>query len=359
MEFVAQSDNVKLFIDSLKLSAKLNAINSVTMRDMPAATTFPDEYKRHLAGLLDKQLSGTGQADFADNENNEMLYERLSTEGHLVSVGYGGAIAGSPAEVFKTSLEKFDPIKGGPGAISMFDFSLKKYASAPVIRGFVLNDASLIDIAVPTAPVAALASPAAPGNVDNGTHSYKYTFVNAQGESAPSASSNVITITDKTVNGQVVVTIAIGPASTTQRKLYRRVAGDTGTWKLLATVANNTAISYTDNIADVSLGADAPATSTADFFGTIVQFGTAPGGTQMYASLHVIAGTGGTLTVTLQSDDNAGMTTPATVFAFTGATGLTQELKNGSTNLQSYYRIKAEITGGVGWMFFVAAGYAV
>jgi len=182
--------------------------------------------------------------------------------------------------------------------------------------------------------------------------------VNASGESGPSAASNIVTVADKTVNGQVVVTLDIGPAGTTSRKLYRTVAGNAAPWKLVATIANNTATSYTDNIADGSLGANAPATSTADFFGSAVQLGTVPAGKQLYASLHVIAGTGGTLTVTIQSDDNSGMLTPATVFAFTGATGFTQELKNGSSNLQTYYRVKAQITGGTGWQFFVAAGYA-
>lgn len=119
----------------------------------------------------------------------------------------------------------------------------------------------VIPLAAPTAPTAALADPAAPGNVNDGTHSYKLTFVNAVGESAGSAKSNVVTVADKATNGQIVVTIGTGPSGTVARKLYRTSAGDAGAWKLVATVANNTATTVTDNLAD-GAGASVPTKDT-------------------------------------------------------------------------------------------------
>lgn len=122
-------------------------------------------------------------------------------------------------------------------------------------------------LAVPTAPTAALAGLGA-GNVNNGTHSYKVTFVNALGESIPGPKSNVITTVGG--DGQVAVSaIPVGPSGTTSRKLYRTVAGDAGNHKLLATIANNTATTYADNTADGGLGADAPTVDTrmaGDFY---------------------------------------------------------------------------------------------
>lgn len=355
-EFVAVADSVKMFLDALKLSVNLNSINFGLMRSLEEATTFPDQYRRFLPGLKDAQFTGTGQADFADNANNELLYERLSSEGHIVSLGVGGAEPGDVAYFYKTSIERFDPIKGDPGAISMFDFSLKKYASAPVIRGIILSDGSQT-FSTPIAPVATLASPDTPGNVDNGTHSYKQTFVNALGESAPGPKSNVITIADKTVNGQVTIPLTVGPEGTTARKLYRSEAGDAGPWKLQSTTANNNSgVVITDNVADASLGADAPSTGT--YTGsTVVNLGAVPAGKQFYAVLHVIEAGTGNLDITVQSDDNAPMATPATVFVFTTATALTQELKNGSSNLQTHYRIVTTVSAGSGWKFFVAIGY--
>jgi uncharacterized phiE125 gp8 family phage protein len=74
--------------------------------------------------------------------------------------------------------------------------------------------------------------------------------------------SAAVTVADKTVNGQVAVSgIPLGGSAVTSRKLYRTAAGGS-TYMLLATIANNTATTYTDNIADASLGVGAPTDNT-------------------------------------------------------------------------------------------------
>ena len=114
----------------------------------------------------------------------------------------------------------------------------------------------------PSAPTAALATPPVAGNVDNGAHRYLVTYVTADGETQAGVASAAVTVADKTVNGQVALTgIPLGGASVTARKLYRTLAGGT-TYALVATIANNTATTYTDNIADASLGVGAPTTNT-------------------------------------------------------------------------------------------------
>lgn len=100
------------------------------------------------------------------------------------------------------------------------------------------------------------------GNVTNGTHAWYVTFTgpNGVGESAVSAKSNVLNVVDKTVNGQVALTnIPLGPTGTTGRNIYRTVAGDTGNPKLVGSIADNVTTIFTDNVADGSLGANAPA----------------------------------------------------------------------------------------------------
>ena len=122
-------------------------------------------------------------------------------------------------------------------------------------------DASNVEPA-PGVITAALASPVAPGNIDNGAHRYLATFVTADGETQGGTVSAAVTVADKTVNGQVGLTaIPLGGALVTSRKLYRTAAGGS-TYFLLATIANNTATTYTDNIADASLGAQAPTSNT-------------------------------------------------------------------------------------------------
>lgn len=116
----------------------------------------------------------------------------------------------------------------------------------------------------PGAITAALASPAVAGNVDNGAHRYLATFVTADGETEAGTVSSVVTVADKTVNGKVTLTaIPLGGAAVTSRKLYRTAAAGS-TYLLLATLADNTTTTYTDNIADASLGAGAPSANTTE-----------------------------------------------------------------------------------------------
>lgn len=94
------------------------------------------------------------------------------------------------------------------------------------------------------------------GNVDNGTHSLQVAFVNASGETELGPRSNAINVVDKTVNGKISWTnIATSTdPSVTARNLYRTGAGNGNSTYFLATINDNTTTTYTDNIADNSLG---------------------------------------------------------------------------------------------------------
>ena len=126
---------------------------------------------------------------------------------------------------------------------------------------------TLAQIAAPGAPTGALISPAAAGNVDTGDHSYKVTFLSGATETEGGTQSDPVTVADKAVNGKVVLTgIPISTDSTvSSRKIYRTIAGAdpdvAANYLLLTTIANNTATTFTDNIADGSLGAAAPTTN--------------------------------------------------------------------------------------------------
>jgi uncharacterized phiE125 gp8 family phage protein len=113
----------------------------------------------------------------------------------------------------------------------------------------------------PDAPTVALAGSGA-GNVDNGAHRYRVTFVTVDGETDGGTISSAVTVADKTVNGKVSVTaIPLGGSQVTSRKLYRTAANGSA-YLLLTTIADNTTTSYTDNTADASLGAGVPTTNT-------------------------------------------------------------------------------------------------
>ena len=127
-----------------------------------------------------------------------------------------------------------------------------------------------ITIELPTKPTTELSGVA--GVLDNGDYRYKITFVTANGESRAGDESVVLTVLDNSTSGQVSLTgIPTGKATTTTaRKIYRQKDGKDN-YKLVATIADNTTVIYTDNIAEVALGAIAPNgwTLPSDFYSVI------------------------------------------------------------------------------------------
>jgi len=84
-----------------------------------------------------------------------------------------------------------------------------------------------------------------------GDYKIKYTFENDQGhESDPSTASATVTASSDKINW---ATIVAGPTGTSKRHIYRTAAGG-ASYLFLATIDDNTTTTYTDNIADISLG---------------------------------------------------------------------------------------------------------
>jgi len=109
---------------------------------------------------------------------------------------------------------------------------------------------------IPAAPTAALESPAVAGNVDDGAHDYAVAFYTATGCGMPSAVT-AVTVADKTTNGKVRVTLPIGPAGCTGRRVLRSKAGAHQLYTV-ANIADNTTLTYLDNTADSGISVVAP-----------------------------------------------------------------------------------------------------
>ncbi|MCR4286880.1 MAG: hypothetical protein NUW09_02575 [Deltaproteobacteria bacterium] len=107
-----------------------------------------------------------------------------------------------------------------------------------------------LEIVAPTAaPVTVLG---AAGNL-TGAYQYCVTFVSAKGaEINASPSSTILSPSLQQVN---VSNIPTGGTDVSQRKLYRSLAGGS-LFYLLATIADNTTTTYTDDTEDVNLGTD-------------------------------------------------------------------------------------------------------
>jgi len=109
----------------------------------------------------------------------------------------------------------------------------------------------------PTAPTVALVVIA--GNLTAGVHRWLWVARTADGATEAGAVSAPLT-TILATHGKATVTKPLGGSAVTYMDLYRTAAGGT-TYLLVAATANDGA-TYTDNIADGSLGAQAPTTNT-------------------------------------------------------------------------------------------------
>jgi len=118
------------------------------------------------------------------------------------------------------------------------------------------SDVTCASPGTPTPPTTAINVTA--GNL-NGSYEYAVTFVTATGETLQSVDSVAVAPVNQQVN---LTAIPIGGTGTTSRRIYRQKNG-IGAYSLVTTIANNTATTYTDNIADASVGASAPSVDTA------------------------------------------------------------------------------------------------
>jgi len=162
------------------------------------------------------------------------------------------------------------PIKGGTTATGVLRFAgvggttipLGMMSAAPStsdesLRFLTTEVAQIPNPGIPSAPTAA---DGGAGALTAGTYEYGVTFTTLAGETAIGATSNALV---QAINRQVSLTaIPLGGVGTTGRKIYRRKNG--GAFALVTTLTNNTATTYTDNIADGSLGGTPPTDSTAE-----------------------------------------------------------------------------------------------
>lgn len=104
-----------------------------------------------------------------------------------------------------------------------------------------------------TVPAAPTGTEGAAGALGAGTYKLYYTYVNDQGhEGNPNVTAGSVTIAGSKKISWADITA--GPTGTSSRRLYRSTVGAT-TGLFLATIADNSTTTYTDNTVDASLGA--------------------------------------------------------------------------------------------------------
>ena len=124
------------------------------------------------------------------------------------------------------------------------------------VRGLLADGTTMgvwdIGYPIPTTNCSA-AQDGTTGGLEAKTYKYKVTYYYNDGESDCCADiTSQLAVSGKSI---ALTSIPTGNTRVTQRKLYRTI-GDGATYKLLTTLSNNTATTYTDSIADAALGAD-------------------------------------------------------------------------------------------------------
>ena len=146
--------------------------------------------------------------------------------------------------------------KSATGASMLYVFPVNGTAVTLLLKNYVRRAPALVDY--PNPAVTGVADGV--GSNLTGAYRYKVTFVTADGETEPGPASASVTVTS---DGMTVSGIPVSPVRTvTSRKLYRTIASGAA-YLLLATISDNTTTTYTDDIADGSLGAAAPTVGSA------------------------------------------------------------------------------------------------
>ena len=131
-------------------------------------------------------------------------------------------------------------------------------SSGVVSGGYQLVSSQGASTTARPAPTSSLSCSNCGGNLgvpSSTAYEYKYTLVDAGGETSPSAVSN----TTSAVNGKIMVSNL--PATGITVRLYRSSSAN-GPWKRVVELTNNSSPTYLDNVGDASLGALMPQAQT-------------------------------------------------------------------------------------------------
>jgi hypothetical protein len=100
------------------------------------------------------------------------------------------------------------------------------------------------------------------GNVDVGSHYWAVSYVTATGETLAGSPSSV-TITGSPLAINLTGVPTSGSSLVLKRNIYRTKAGGATPFYLVGSINDNSTTTFTDNVADLSLGTISPAASTA------------------------------------------------------------------------------------------------
>ena len=220
-----------VFVAYNKTSAVLNRLRA---NPKPSSTSFGDFIVPNHSGDLSAGNALKTPVNDSDIVNKKYVDDNIVTPGGSntqLQYNDNGSFSGIPTITYDDS-----------------DSTLINTGYSKIDAGFDLNP--VLNPSSGSVDLAGLGS----GNVDNGVHWYFVCFISDLGESGIYR-INSVNVTDKSVNGQVRVTIPVSSDSrVTGRQIFRSESGGNNYFaRDLVTINNNVDTEYIDNIPDSSL----------------------------------------------------------------------------------------------------------
>lgn len=199
-----------------------------------------------------------------------------------------------------------------------------------------------------------IAAGTAAGSLSVGAYTYKITFVTNYGETGAGTASNSITATLNSSMSLTAIPVWTN-GNVIARKIYRVAAGGS-TYGLVATISDNVTTTYTDTLADASLGAVPPSASTADSLQVVNGYITFQRPQQVSVTTGITALAGGAQTgATLLFSQFNVLATVATIgdsvilpLLNANLVGLSIDVKNGAANSANIFPASGQTINALG-----------
>ena len=250
----------------------------IVFSQAPQGFNYQGVARDNNGSILKSQTLGFRVSILADSTNGTVVYSETHTttsntngvfelvvgQGVVVSGNFSAIDWGSASHFLKTEMD-------AAGGTSYIFYGTTQLLAVPYAmyaekaggslrdKDFeIINETAFAD-APTTACTAALAGLGA-GNVDNGTHDYKITYITTSGETEPGPTSNSVTVTLNATDGKISLTnIPVSlDSGVIARKIYRRFYAAGTDYFLVDTIPDNITTIYIDSIGFVSLGDTVP-----------------------------------------------------------------------------------------------------
>ena len=125
--------NAKLLIDGSDLSASLNELSVEQSAEMLDETAFGDDTRINKGGLFMDVISGAGHAEFGAEGIEDIVFNRIGTDGTVFVAFPNGITQGSVTDMGYAMLgviEEFT-LGGSVGALLPISFSVQSRGRVP------------------------------------------------------------------------------------------------------------------------------------------------------------------------------------------------------------------------------------